>query len=140
MQVPVTDKNERELGYRYTPDKEVPLKPVFDLRTPTPLRYPSTTQDLVEFAEKFFAECIKTLKEKNARYAGAYDPFKNFRIGGDYGIAIRMTDKVCRLETLTHPTNTIGGGDESIEDTCHDTANYAMLLAALRSNERGTQK
>lgn len=104
--------------------------------TPAPFRYPSDREDLSEFAQRFFGRCMEISREKNLRYAGALDPFKNFRLGGTYGIAIRMTDKVSRLLTLTEPGCKIDGADESVEDTCHDLANYAMLLAAMRSNER----
>ena len=108
-----------------------------DLHTPPHFRYPSTTDELLEFGHDFFAGCLKIAEERNKRYAGAYDPFKNFRLGEDYGIAIRMTDKVSRLITLLHPSNTTDDAGESISDTCIDLANYAMLLCALRNNERG---
>ena len=120
--------------------KELALKAAADLAArEVPHRYPSTTKELLEFANTFFAECVEIAHQRNVRYAGAYDPFRNFRLGGDYGIAIRMTDKVSRLLTLTEPHTTIDGGDESIEDTCRDLANYAMLLAAMRRNEGGTR-
>ena len=98
---------------------------------------PTTPQELTEFAIDFFYDCIQVSKEKNARYAGPVDPFKNFRLGGTYGIAIRMTDKVSRLLTLLDPNNKIDSADETIEDTCQDLANYAMLLVGMRKNERG---
>jgi len=130
----IKDKEGATTGYFH--DRE-PFSAKHDLRTPAPLRYPSTTKDLIEFAREFFDKCLAIMEAKNARYAGAYDPFRNLRAGGEYGIAIRMGDKVSRLNTLTHPTNTVDGADESVKDTCLDTANYAMLLAALRANERG---
>ena len=102
----------------------------------TPKVPPTTPQELTEFALDFFYECMQISKEKNARYAGAIDPFKNFRLGGTYGIVIRMTDKVSRLLTLLDPTNKVDSADETIEDTCKDLANYAMLLSGLRENER----
>lgn len=108
-----------------------------DYHTPNHFRYPSTTDELLRYGGHFFSECLKIAEERNKRYAGSYDPFKNFRLGGDYGIAIRMTDKVSRLLTLLHPSNTTDDGGESIEDTCLDLANYAMLLSAMRANERG---
>jgi len=130
----IKDKEGATTGYFH---EREPFPVKRDLRTPAPLRYPSTTSDLIGYAREFFDQCIAIMETKNARYAGAYDPFRNLRAGGEYGIAIRMGDKVSRLTTLTHPVNTVDGADESVEDTCHDTANYAMLLSALRSNERG---
>jgi hypothetical protein len=108
-----------------------------DFHTPNHFRYPSTTEELLGYGGAFFNQCLAIAEERNKRYAGAYDPFKNFRLGGDYGIAIRMTDKVSRLLTLLHPSNTTDDAGESIEDTCKDLANYSMLLSALRANERG---
>lgn len=104
--------------------------------TPPMMRYPSDREDLAAFARDFFDGCQAISREKNLRYAGEFDPFKNFRLGGQYGIAIRMTDKVSRLLTLTEPGCKIDGADESVEDTCRDLANYAMLLSAMRANER----
>jgi hypothetical protein len=101
-------------------------------------RYPSTPAELYGYAIGFFRKCIKICRAKNARYAGSKDPFRNFRMGGQYGIAIRMGDKVSRLTTLLEPGNVADVGDESIDDTCNDLANYAMLLVALRANERGS--
>jgi hypothetical protein len=98
--------------------------------------YPSTPTELVAFAEEYFASCVDIAKRKNARYAGPVDPFTNFRQGGAYGIAIRLGDKVARLNTLLHPLNNIDEDDETLEDTCKDIANYSFLLAGLRKNER----
>lgn len=100
-------------------------------------RYPSTTTELLAFGNKFFEGCVGLVAEKNKRYAGNHDPFRNLKIAGDYGIAVRMSDKVTRLLTLLHPANTVDAADESIEDTLRDLANYAMLCAGLRRNERG---
>jgi hypothetical protein len=105
--------------------------------TPPMFRYPSTTDELIEYAQDFFQGCKDIALERNKRYAGAFDPFKNFRLGGDYGIAIRMGDKVSRLLTLLHPSNTVDDDGESIEDNCRDLVNYSMLLSAFRRNERG---
>jgi len=116
------------------------IQKLVDFHTPNHFRYPSTTAELLEFGSEFFKECLAIAAERNARYAGSYDPFKNFRQGGTYGIVIRMTDKVSRLLTLEHPSNTTDDGGESIEDTCRDLANYAMLLSAMRANERGNNE
>lgn len=124
----VQDKDGNAVGYFH--DK-------VDLHTPPHFRYPSTTDELLKFGGNFFNSCLAIAEKRNKRYAGPYDPFKNFRLGGDYGIAIRMTDKVSRLLTLLHPSNTTDDDGESIEDTCLDLANYAMLLGAMRANERG---
>lgn len=108
-----------------------------DYRTPAIFRYPSDRDELTEFGDSFFKSCLEIVCRKNMRYAVAMDPFRNFRMGGQYGIAIRMSDKVSRLITLLDPSNTTNEDDESIEDTCKDLANYAMLLTGMRANERG---
>ena len=96
-----------------------------------------TLHELIAFASEFSADCRRIVYEKNRRYAAAEDPFKNFRLGGSYGIVVRMTDKVSRLLTLLNPAHPIDAtADESIDDTCKDLANYAMLLAAMRAEEK----
>ena len=99
--------------------------------------YPATTSELLTFAQRFFGECIDIAESKNRRYAKPDDPFSNFRRAGPYGIAVRSDDKVSRLLNLTLPGATIDDAGESIEDSCRDLANYMMLLAGLRANERG---
>lgn len=108
-----------------------------DYQTPAIFRYPADREELLKFGQDFYQGCLATVNKKNQRYAGKADPFKNFRLGGEIGIVIRMMDKVSRLHTLCDPHNTIDEDDESIEDTCVDLANYSMLLRAMRANERG---
>lgn len=48
---------------------------------------------------------------------------------GEYGVLVRLNDKVCRLKNLLgkkEPKN------ESIEDSWIDTANYAIIAIMLR--------
>ena len=48
---------------------------------------------------------------------------------GEYGVFVRLNDKVCRLKNLLgkkEPKN------ESIEDSWRDTANYAIIALMLR--------
>lgn len=108
-----------------------------DLHTPRPFRYPSTTDDLMKFATEFFGKCQKIARERNQRYASPTRPFRNFELCGEFGFATRLSDKVSRLVTLTAPNNTIDDAGESIDDTCIDLCNYAMLLAAYRTYQRG---
>jgi len=103
--------------------------------TPAMMRYPATSEELMAYGADFFRGCLDIAKQRNDRYATPSDPFRNFRTCGEYGIAVRMTDKVSRLLTLTTPGAT-DDLEESIDDTCLDLANYAMLLIALRANER----
>ena len=133
----VKNKDGNIVGYFYndeTPEERDRRRSL--MAPPNTSIVPTTSQELKEFAIDFFYDCIQIANKKNTRYAGPIDPFKNFRLGGTYGIVIRMTDKVSRLLTLLDPTNKISESDESIEDTCRDLANYSMLLAGMLANEK----
>lgn len=98
----------------------------------------------LEFA-RFTYRMVKTMKAKNADYAGNVDPFANFkaveRLGiasAEMGILTRMTDKLCRV------TNILSSGkanvkDESIEDTLLDNAVYSIILALYIRNKKNEQ-
>lgn len=103
---------------------------------PAPFRYPSDRVELLEFGRAFYEECVQIADRKNQGYAQVRDPFSNFRLAGEIGFAVRMSDKVSRLLNLLRNPD-VDSYDESIEDTCKDLANYAMLLAGYRRNERG---
>ncbi len=84
-------------------------------------------------ARKLVEEAIILLVNKRRDYG------PNALKGGTHGIAIRMSDKMGRLENLTGITD--GSfkskdaivGDEKIEDTLRDLLNYALLgLMELR--------
>jgi hypothetical protein len=136
------DEKEPPCTYSCCTTQEVTLPHVLVTRkknfsTPAVFRYPADREEMLKFGQDFFQGCLATANKKNQRYAGQTDPFKNFRLGGEYGIAVRMSDKVSRLLTLLDPRNTTDEDNESIDDTCADLANYSMLLAAMRANERG---
>ena len=46
-----------------------------------------------------------------------------------------MGDKLSRLEVLVQPGRQAAVSDESLDDTCIDLANYALLLIILRRSE-----
>lgn len=74
-----------------------------------------------------FENCRKVFWSKNAAYGT-----DNIKQGGVAGVLARITDKVHRL------TNVLGGadaGDESVQDTCVDLANYAVIMSMLSSGE-----
>lgn len=79
------------------------------------------------------------MDRKNADYSTSDDPFANFRLceaisGGtistEAGILIRMTDKISRLYQLLNKEASVA--EETIEDTCLDLINYAVLFLAVR--------
>lgn len=85
--------------------------------------------------EETLAEMLEIVKKKNNDYAGkaVADPFKNFKMVEELGIAstesgllTRITDKLCRVNNLLSQEAAVK--DESIEDTVKDMANYSVIL------------
>jgi hypothetical protein len=92
----------------------------------------SKVDNLMSFADTVFVRCLALARRKNADYAGAADPLKNFRRHGSYGVAVRLDDKICRVATLLESGKDPQVNDESVEDTCLDIINYAWILLRLR--------
>jgi len=95
--------------------------------------------DYLELHKQFCDKARELSARKNSDYAGhAGDkPFANFEgveamgiTSTERGFLVRMTDKLSRLSTFCD------GGifevkDESVEDTCMDLVNYAILFYAF---------
>ena len=83
-------------------------------------------------------ECINLFDRKQQDYGSS-----NIAMSGDLGVAVRLTDKVCRLQHLLRKRIKNEGDaavelqNESIEDTFMDTANYGLIGMML---ERGIWK
>lgn len=78
---------------------------------------------------------LEIIKKKNTDYSTNDDPFKNFRMWGKLGFAVRMSDKVSRIQQLI----TNGRAevvDERLEDTLLDISNYAHLMLAYLKDEK----
>lgn len=91
-----------------------------------------TQKDFLDRMEVLYNQNIEISRRKNSDYAGAADPFLNFRACEIYGISVeqaiivRMSDKMMRASNLlTREAQVL---DESIMDTLSDLANYAMIL------------
>lgn len=95
------------------------------------LRDPSQTY------EGLLDKMIQLQDRKGRDYGEEHDGLRNLRRKGQFGVVTRMWDKLCRVESLTQPGKESAVLDESIEDTCLDLANYALLLVILREDERG---
>lgn len=80
------------------------------------------------------AKMLAITLAKNNDYGGQDDPYKNFRLDGAHGILIRAGDKMSRLRTAIVEKRKFAV-DESIEDTCLDLANYALLLLCFLEAE-----
>jgi hypothetical protein len=95
--------------------------------------------DSKEFLVEHKAICEKmheTTQKKNSDYCGTSgDPFKNFKLVSELGItdaetaiAVRMSDKMARIASFLQKGSLLVA-DETVEDTCIDLANYAIILA-----------
>ena len=78
-------------------------------------------------------KCVNLYVEKNRRYGDSFsNQYKDF---GNMSVALRLTDKVERLKSLVKRPDDYG--DEPIEDTLTDIANYAiMALIELNRNKK----
>ena len=81
-------------------------------------------------------EEIKTLRlAKGHDYSADEDVFENLRDYGLLGIAVRLSDKVCRLKQL-HQKGTLKVNDEKIEDTMKDVINYSLFYIIMLRNQK----
>lgn len=72
-------------------------------------------------------ECVKLLDRKHADYGPG-----NIAAFGEFGLTVRLSDKIERLKNLVRmetPKN------ESLEDTYMDIANYGIIALMVRRNE-----
>ena len=92
-----------------------------------------TRDQMFAFMLAHVEKCVELARRKNADYSGASDdPFFNLRRGGEFGIAVRLDDKVSRLLSLLKPGATAKVASESVDDTIDDIVNYGLLLRAMR--------
>jgi anti-sigma28 factor (negative regulator of flagellin synthesis) len=78
---------------------------------------------------------LEIIRAKNMDYSTNDDPFKNFRMWGEIGFAVRMSDKVSRIQQLIQ-NGKAEVKDESLEDTLLDLANYSYLMLAYLKEKR----
>jgi hypothetical protein len=89
---------------------------------------------------EFYDECLAISAKKNADYADADNPFKNFEqvkllgISVEKGIMVRILDKTTRVGNLLDREAKVE--DEKIHDTLIDISNYCAILdARLKYNQ-----
>lgn len=91
---------------------------------------------LLENVRETYDKGLAIIEKKNADYAGAGDPFKNFRsasvvgIAPDRAILVRTLDKLARISNLLDKPPAVA--DEAVEDTILDAINYLAILKAYR--------
>jgi hypothetical protein len=95
-----------------------------------------TRDELILFHTAMCERARELMQQKNADYANAEDPFRNFRRHGLKGIAVRLSDKLARLESFIENSGELKVKDETIVETCEDLLNYAVLFAALATEEK----
>ena len=87
-------------------------------------------EDNVKRFKEVTEELTELYSEKNRRYNDSYS--RQFEKSGLDMTVMRLDDKFSRLEALVRNPDD-DGGDESIEDTLKDLANYAiMTLVEIR--------
>lgn len=96
---------------------------------------------LIDMIKETYDECVDIVRHKNSDYATDEDPFKNFRLVQNIGLAsvevgilVRISDKIARIvNLLKHEPNC---QEESIEDTLKDTINYLAILRCFIKKEK----
>ena len=81
--------------------------------------------------EKIAHECMELgdlLIKKNTDYGNSFE--KTLDKYGDVALALRLEDKLNRLETLLKRDKLVK--DESFEDTVRDMAGYCLLYLAIK--------
>lgn len=87
---------------------------------------------LAEKMQVIFDEAKVISEEKNRAYGS-----RNLSLTGEYGLAVRMMDKVSRLENLLYPGKgpLTPTGNESVRDTALDLINYATYLVLMQDQK-----
>jgi len=78
---------------------------------------------------RIFCECVQLFDTKQQDYGST-----NIAACGEMGIAVRLQDKVSRMQNLLlkELKGESGVNHESLEDTYKDAANYAMIGLMLK--------
>jgi hypothetical protein len=92
-----------------------------------------TRLELYNLHTKLCADALTLMRRKNADYATADDPFRNFRMFGALGFLVRMGDKLARLRTFVETGKL---ENESVYDSIIDLINYPVLLAGYIASEQ----
>lgn len=103
-----------------------------------------TREELLKCHEELCRKAHNLMKSKNADYAGksGTEPFANFTrceamgiCKTEAGMLVRMTDKLSRLSSFVE-AGEFQVKDESLEDTCVDIINYAILFHSFMKDKK----
>ena len=89
--------------------------------------------DLLRRHRQLTERARQLMELKNRDYGANEDPFRNFRRHGLYGITVRLSDKLARLDNFIE-RGKFSDKDESLIDSCLDIINYAVLFAAMNED------
>lgn len=101
---------------------------------------PLTQTAYMEILRQNFDAGLKLMKQKNADYAVADDPFRNFRgsaligLTPAHAILLRMSDKLARIGNLLGKS-AAEVPDETLEDSVLDIQNYSNILLTWLQTE-----
>lgn len=87
--------------------------------------------------DKIVKDCRKISEAKNSDYNQVIDAIE---LGGIEGIAVRLIDKVARVNSLTRGHNGQKVKDESVRDTFMDIINYAIYGVMLLDGTWGDKE
>lgn len=100
------------------------------------------TSQLLSHHDHLCEEARNLMVKKNADYAEAEAPFKNFELSErlglcstEAGMAIRLSDKIQRLCGFLAGKD-LKVKDESVRDTILDAVNYLVLISARLEERR----
>jgi len=98
-------------------------------------------QQFRDVIEQFYKDNLSLIDRKNADYAAADDPFRNFGmaeymgLSTEQGIMLRLLDKMARLANVSAKGGVMEVKDESLDDTLQDICNYTGILYAYRRSQ-----
>jgi len=93
--------------------------------------------ELTELHKKTCDKAREVQVAKNHDYAHEGDIFRNFRRYGTFGVLVRLSDKLARLDSFEE-NKTFAVADEKLEDTVIDIINYATIYLAMKQDGRPT--
>lgn len=105
-----------------------------------------TRDELLRCHIELTKKAYDLMKRKNADYAGrsGVEPFANFTRCESMGICtteagmlVRLTDKLSRLSSFVE-AGAFQVKDESLEDTCVDIINYAILFQSFVQDKKNS--
>jgi hypothetical protein len=105
-----------------------------DTLDPSNHKHEMTRDELLKTFDDIVLKMRIIIQHKNEDYAKNDNALKNLQRLGFGGIISRLMDKGDRLENLIQRGKS--GNSETIEDTCIDSANYAILFLIMYYESR----